>query len=151
MATQYEIVDLIGRDSYSKLAKALAGERVYIPVILNRDHILVQVLGYPVAKLLSDGLGGEVVHIAKSAVIQRRNQLIRDLRVRGLSDLQIAKIANVCERSVRQIASEIDDEERRFIQKIFCGKERRRFRYVPDPDVEQLGLFGLTKSHLEQE
>lgn len=119
MASQHEIIELIGHASYLKLARKLPGQRVYIPARLSADSELVQILGWSAAKLCSESLGGEVVHIPRAEVLKLRNTLITALRISGRSVCELSELFSLRERTVRLITQNITDDEREFYSHMF--------------------------------
>jgi len=136
LATQYEIIDLIGRENFLKLAKKKGGQRIYIHARLTEQSELVQLLGWDVAKVISDSLGGEVVHITRDEVIRQRNTMITALWVRGFSVCKLSQLFGLRERTVRMITQNVSDDEREFLSSLF-----RDGKAVGDTQKNQIDIF----------
>ena len=119
MASQHEIIDLIGRENFLKLARKKSGQRIYIHARLTEQSELVQLLGWEMAKVISAELGGEVVHISRDEVIRHRNWLITALRVGGYSISELSQRFGLRERTVRMITQNVSDDEREFLAQLF--------------------------------
>ncbi|MDO6747183.1 hypothetical protein [Gilvimarinus sp. 1_MG-2023] len=126
MASQYEIIDLIGRENFLKLARKKSGQRIYIHARLTEQSELVQLLGWEMAKVISAELGGEVVHISRDEVIRQRNWLITALRVGGYSIGELSQRFGLRERTVRMITQNVSDDEREFLSQLFEKAQKSR-------------------------
>lgn len=103
MASEYEILELIGRQKFEALQMRLGGTRVYIPVRLYPEHPLVAAVGWEAAKLCSEHLGNCVVHIRKSAILRRRNNAINELARAGIPAQAIELLLGLKLRTIRDI------------------------------------------------
>lgn len=135
MATQHEIVDLIGPENYKRLALRRAGTRLYIPARLRPDSELVQDIGWEAAKVLSDFLGNEVVHISRAVVLRERNRQITAMRLSGMPAERIGKIFGLRARTIRVISQSVEPEDYKFF-----GSSARRMRWFDQPQPTQLPL-----------
>ncbi len=135
MATQYEIVDLIGPEKYRRLALRKSGERLYIPARLKPDCELVQLVGWGAAKVLSEFLGNEVVHISRAVVLRERNRQITAMRLSGIPAERIGKIFGLRARTIRVISQSVEPEDYKFF-----GSSARRMRWFDQPKPSQLPL-----------
>ena len=110
MSSEYDIAFLIGRDKFLKLQLRKGGRRIYIPAVFREEHELTEIIGVEAAKSLSDGLGGELIHISRGALVRERNRSIEAMRAAGMPAEQIGKIFGLKARTIRGIVQGMSSE-----------------------------------------
>lgn len=105
-----DIVQLVGEKTTAKLiAQHGGGKGLYIPVKINPDHHLYQLLGAEAAQFLVAEFGGLTVEIPRAPVLQRieRNQKILADREAGMSHSELAIKYQLTTRAIRNIVPKV--------------------------------------------
>ena len=101
---EYELLSVLTLQQLKQLQRHyLHQTRFYVPVDLPADHPLVDLLGWDVAKKLSDALGGSLFAVTRSLLIRARNESIKAERAMGLPAIAVARRHGVADRTVRRV------------------------------------------------
>lgn len=125
--------EVLGRESYRKLALAKAGTRIVIHATESAGGELAAIVGADKARLLSDAIGGTVVHINQGEFLRERNNLINAMRLAGFTNYDIAHELGICDRWVRSVNQGLSEATAsdnalllsRYIKEFFEGTERQ--------------------------
>ena len=104
-----DIVLLVGEEVTAKLIAERGGSSVYIPIKINSDHYLYQLLGEECANFLVDEFAGLNIEIPRAAVLQRieRNRNILLDHEAGMSHKDLAIKYQVTTRWIRSIVPKV--------------------------------------------
>ena len=101
---EFELLDVLTLEQLKQLQRHYFYQtRFYVPVDLPPDHPLVDLLGWAVAKKLSDALGGSLFAVTRSLLIRARNESIKAERALGLPAVAVARRHGVADRTVRRV------------------------------------------------
>ena len=105
-----DIVLLVGEETTAKLiAQHGGGAGLYIPVKINPDHYLYQLLGEEAARFLVAEFGGLTLEIPRAAVLQRmeRNKKILADHEASMSHNDLAIKYQLTTRCIRNIVPKV--------------------------------------------
>lgn len=103
-----EIRQLMGEEETAKLVEKFGGGAPkYIPLKVNPEHPLAELLGLESAQHLCDEYGGLSIAFPRNASLirEKRNILIRNDCAAGMSQNQLAMKYQITTRSIRMIVN----------------------------------------------
>lgn len=111
-----QIADAAGLRAALVLGSELAGQQIYIPDTLTREHWLSKLVGLDEARAIAELFGGQMLPIPASLGGQRRKlaETLARMIDEGRSANQIARATGVCRRTVfnhRAKRSDKDDPQ----------------------------------------
>ncbi len=98
-----ELADIIGFEAMAKLASSRGGQDVEIPMELNENYLLCQIIGLEATKKMIDYYGYGRLYIAQGDFRgeKGRRRLGMHLRSQGYSNAEVARICDVAIRTVK--------------------------------------------------
>jgi hypothetical protein len=99
------VAELIGRFNAFKVAQAIGGGRLSIPMQITPGHRLAELVGLETAKVLAREYGGGTIEIPRWQVLLRAIQALKLLRAHeaGESQERLALNHRMTARSVRKL------------------------------------------------
>lgn len=96
-----------GEDISMRIRAHFAGTRIYIPQIMPEDHELSQLVGWEVAKLIANEIGGVHSDVDSGSVerVKALENAIRWASLAGIGGRAIARLVDRTDRHVRHVIS----------------------------------------------
>lgn len=109
-----ELVVLIGFGAAIQLINYRPGLPIYIPVVACDTHHLADVIGMHSFALLVKNYGGDVLTPpnCKWAITRIRHRNVIKLRSSGYSQTEVAALAGLTPRQIRNIESNLPEDDR---------------------------------------
>lgn len=97
-----EIADVAGVEAAITIGQVKAGQRIYIPEKVTREHWLASLVGYDSALKISEAFGSRALIIAPAMAGAKRKRaaVIADLIEKGYSANEITRITGVARSTV---------------------------------------------------
>jgi hypothetical protein len=109
-----EIADLVGQGAALRIAEARGGTKIYIPKeTVEEDHWLAVAIGFDLAVILAENMGGMEYEIPLGPLSGSRSKLhaaIRRSLRNGSSVSMTARLAGIHQRTVRRHKSRLTNE-----------------------------------------
>lgn len=104
------IADYCGEDIMWTIWENYGGGRLHVPLRVEPDHTLSQLLGFANACRFCQQFGGEFLTIAKGEAAKRavRNAMIRQAKHEGLDNLTLARRFQLTDRQIMKICEKTD-------------------------------------------
>lgn len=102
------LAEYCGDDVMWLMWQEFGGGRLHVPLAVNPDHRLSQLLGFANACQLCEQFGGEFLTISKAESARRavRNELIRQAKREGADNFSLARKYNLTDRQIITICSD---------------------------------------------
>lgn len=99
------IADYCGETVMWTIWEHFGGGRLHVPLRVEPDHRLSELLGFAAASAFCQQFGGEFLTIAKAESAKRavRNELIRQAKREGLDNFTLARRFNLTDRQIMEI------------------------------------------------
>lgn len=108
-----KIADVAGVRAAITLGTEMAGQEIYIPNTVNREHWLAKLVGLDEARAIAEVFGGHMISLPASLGGMRRKvteTLIRMIE-EGRSVNQITRATGVCRATVYNHRSKVSDKD----------------------------------------
>ncbi|MFV0642938.1 MAG: hypothetical protein ACK5NN_00305 [Sphingomonadaceae bacterium] len=99
-----DLLELLGREAFFRLAEEFGGTRLYVPQIMSVGHEISQAIGLAPAEALSARYAPAVLRIPLA-----REQRARHYRAQGFSNARIARKLGMSESGIDRLFSRMAD------------------------------------------